>query len=199
MDKRWEYDDPLYANGINEDFSIDQSKHSIFGASKAAADIMVQEYGRYFNMPTVVYRGGCLTGSRHAAVELHGFLSYLVKCAIEGKLYTVFGYKAKQVRDQIHSSDVVAAFKAYIKNPKPGSVYNIGGGKGNSASVLETVELVKEITGHELKYSYSDKNRIGDHICYYSDLTRLKKDYPEWDIRKSLRDIIVEMGAAYRP
>ena len=198
LEKRWDYDDPNYKNGIAETFSIDHSKHSIFGASKAAADIMVQEYGRYFDMPTAAYRGGCLTGSRHAAVELHGFLAYLFKCAVEGKPYTIYGYKGKQVRDQIHSSDVVAAFKAYIRAPKPAAVYNLGGGRQNSVSILEAIELVKEITGYELKYTYSDKNRIGDHICYISDLTGLKKDYPEWNITVSLKDIVNEMWMTWQ-
>lgn len=195
---RWAYDDPAYENGIAEDFSIDQSKHSLFGASKVAADVMVQEYGRYFDMPTVCYRGGCLTGSRHAAVELHGFLAYLFKCAVSGNPYTIFGYKGKQVRDQIHSSDVVAAFRAYIRKPVPAGVYNLGGGAGNAASVLESIDLVKRITGHELKYTYSDKNRIGDHICYISNLAKLRADFPGWDIRVSLTDIVREMWEVWR-
>jgi CDP-paratose 2-epimerase len=198
MSSRFDYDDPQYGNGIDETFSIDHCKHSIFGASKVAADVMVQEYGRYFNMPTVCYRGGCLTGSRHAAVELHGYLAYIFKCAVEKKRYTVFGYKAKQVRDQIHSSDVGAAFKAYIRSPRSGAVYNLGGGRNNSISILETIGLIKKITGAELKYDYSDKNRIGDHICYISDLSRLKKDYPTWDIRMGIEAIIEEMWEIFQ-
>ncbi|MFY0643850.1 MAG: NAD-dependent epimerase/dehydratase family protein [Bacteroidia bacterium] len=194
LDRRWEYRDPDYVNGISEECRIDQCKHSLFGASKAAADIITQEYGRYFGMPTVSFRGGCLTGPQHSGVELHGFLSYLVKVAVTGKPYTIFGYKGKQVRDQIHSEDVVKAFEVFIENPHtPGSVYNLGGGKDNSASVLECIDLIKEIGGHEVNYTLSDENRIGDHICYYSDLTRLKSDYPNWDIRISLKDIISEM------
>jgi CDP-paratose 2-epimerase len=198
LEKRWDYADPAYYNGIAETFSIDHSKHSIFGASKVAADIMVQEYGRYFGMPAVCYRGGCLTGSRHAAVELHGYLAYIFKCAMEGKPYTIYGYKGKQVRDQIHSSDVAAAFRAYLKNPRPAAVYNLGGGRGNAISILETIDLIKEMTGRELRYTVSDKNRIGDHICYISNLDLLKKDYPGWDIRVSIRDIIAEMQEVYQ-
>jgi len=194
LDRRWEYDDPAYANGISEDCRIDQCKHSLFGASKAAADLMAQEYGRYFNMPVVSFRGGCLTGPQHSGVELHGFLSYLVKVAVTGRPYTIFGYKGKQVRDQIHSEDVVKAFEAYIENPKvAGAVYNLGGGKDNSASVLESIDLIEEISGHKVNYSVGEDNRIGDHICYYSDLSRLKSDYQNWDIRHSLKDIVSEM------
>ncbi len=194
LDRRWEYDDPAYVNGISESCRIDQCKHSLFGASKAAADIMAQEYGRYFGMPTVSFRGGCLTGPQHSGVELHGFLSYLVKVAITGKPYTIFGYKGKQVRDQIHSEDVVKAFEVFIENPhKPGAVYNLGGGKANSGSVLECIDLIKEIGGYEVNYTLSEENRIGDHICYYSDLGQLRDDYPNWDIRISLKDIISEM------
>jgi CDP-paratose 2-epimerase len=194
LDRRWEYDDPAYVNGISEDCRIDQCKHSLFGASKAAADLMAQEYGRYFNMPVASFRGGCLTGPQHSGVELHGFLSYLVKVAVTGRPYTIFGYKGKQVRDQIHSEDVIKAFEVFIENPKkPGAVYNLGGGKENSASVLETIDLIKEIGGYDIDYTLSDENRIGDHICYYSDLRRLKTDYPNWDIRISLRDIISQM------
>ena len=142
----------------------------------------------------LVFRGGCLTGPQHSGVELHGFLSYLIKVAVTGRQYTIFGYKGKQVRDQIHSSDVVKAFEVYINNPKTsGAVYNLGGGKDNSASVLECISLIKEIGGYELDYTVSDQNRIGDHICYYSDLSRLKSDYPEWDVRINLKDIIKEM------
>ena len=193
LETRWEYDDPKYVDGINEEFSIDHCKHSLFGASKAAADLLVQEYGRYFGMPTVAYRGGCLTGGRHASVELHGFLSYLFKCIVERKPYNIFGYKGKQVRDQIHSSDVVAAFRAFIQSPKSGVVYNLGGGRGNSASILERIDLIEEITGEQLQYSYTEQNRIGDHICYISNLTKIKNDFPEWDIQVSLHQIVEEM------
>ena len=197
LDRRWEYDDPKYINGIAEDCRIDQCKHSLFGASKAAADLMAQEYGRYFNMPVVSFRGGCLTGPQHSGVELHGFLSYLVKVAVTGRPYTIFGYKGKQVRDQIHSEDVVKAFEAYIENPKvAGAVYNLGGGKENSASVLESIDMIADLSGHKVNYTLGDENRIGDHICYYSDLSRLRNDYPNWDIRHSLKDIVSEMVKA---
>jgi CDP-paratose 2-epimerase len=195
---RWVYDEPAYANGIAEDFSIDQSKHSLFGASKVAADVVVQEYGRYFDMPTVCYRGGCLTGSRHAAVELHGFLAYLFKCAVENRPYTIFGYKGKQVRDQIHSFDVVAAFRAYIKKPIPAAVYNLGGGAGNAVSILESIELIRKITGNKVKTTYSATNRIGDHICYISNLSKIKRDYPDWDITVSLDAIVREMWEVWK-
>ena len=194
LETRWEYDDINYINGISENCRIDQTKHSLFGASKAAADIMAQEYGRYFNMPVASFRGGCLTGPQHSGVELHGFLSYLIKVAVTGKHYNIFGYKGKQVRDQIHSSDVVKAFEVFINNPKTaGAVYNLGGGKDNSASVLECISLINEIGGYKVDYSVSNENRIGDHICYYSDLSRLKSDYPEWNVQMSLEDIIKEM------
>jgi CDP-paratose 2-epimerase len=193
LEKRYDYADASDYNGISEACRIDQTKHSLFGASKAAADIITQEYGLYFNMPTVCFRGGCLTGPGHSGVELHGFLSYLVKCAVTGKPYTIFGYKGKQVRDQIHSEDVIKAFEEFIKNPKPGAVYNLGGGRGNSASVLECIDLIYQYSGHKLAYSYDDTNRIGDHICYISDLSKMKKDYPNWDIRHSLESIIKDM------
>jgi CDP-paratose 2-epimerase len=186
---RWDYADEEYYHGIAEDFRIDRTKHSLFGASKAAADIMTQEYGKYFNMPTVSFRGGCLTGPSHSGVELHGFLNYLIRCAITGKHYTIFGYKGKQVRDQIHSEDVVKAFECFIKNPKPGEVYNLGGGRDNAASVLECIDLITELSGKKLNYTLSDDNRIGDHICYISDLKKMRTDYPEWNIRYSLKEI----------
>jgi CDP-paratose 2-epimerase len=193
LEKRWDYKDPNYYNGINENCRIDQTKHSLFGASKAAADIITQEYGRYFNMPTVSFRGGCLTGPAHSGVELHGFLSYLVKVAVTGKPYTIYGYKGKQVRDQIHSYDVVRAFEVFINNPKPGAVYNLGGGRANSASILECIDLIEEFSGCRVNFTYTDVNRIGDHICYISDLTRFKTDYPEWEITYSLERIIKEI------
>jgi CDP-paratose 2-epimerase len=194
IESDFRYDFRDLENGIDENCRIDQTKHSLFGASKAAADIIAQEYGRYFNMPVVSFRGGCLTGPSHSGVELHGFLSYIVKAAVNKIPYTIFGYKGKQVRDQIHSLDVVKAFEAYIENPKEvGGVYNLGGGRNNSASILETIQLIKDLSGHELNYSQSEENRIGDHICYYSDLSRLKKDYPNWDITVSLKDIVKEI------
>lgn len=193
LDARWDYDDLNYVNGIAESFSIDQSKHSLFGASKVAGDVMVQEYGRYFNMPTCCLRGGCLTGPNHSGVELHGFLSYLIKCNLERREYRIFGYKGKQVRDNIHSIDVARFIYAFYKSPRIGEVYNLGGGKANSCSILEAFEMVERYTGNKQVYSYVDENRIGDHICYYSDLTKIKNHYPQWGITKSLEQTIEEI------
>ncbi|MFN8250192.1 MAG: NAD-dependent epimerase/dehydratase family protein [Ferruginibacter sp.] len=193
LETRWEYDDDAYENGIPESFTIDQSKHSLFGASKVAADIMVQEYGRYFNMRTCVLRGGCLTGPNHSGVELHGFLSYLVKCNLEKKQYTIYGYKGKQVRDNIHSYDVARFIEEFIKAPRVGEVYNLGGGKQNTCSILEAFAIAESFTGIKMEYVYHDKNREGDHICYYSDLRKIKSHYPGWDITKSLHDTISEI------
>lgn len=183
---RWDYADNEYFNGIKENFTIDQSKHSIFGASKVAADVMVQEYGRYFNMPTCCLRGGCLTGPNHSGVELHGFLSYLIKCNIIGKQYTIFGYKGKQVRDNIHSHDVSAFIECFLDNPRFAEVYNLGGGRANSISILEAFKLIESISGKEMIHKYSDQNRSGDHICYISDLSKMKSHYPSWNITKDL-------------
>jgi CDP-paratose 2-epimerase len=193
LDTRWDYADEAYINGIAENFTIDQSKHSLFGASKVAADVMVQEYGRYFGMPTCCLRGGCLTGPNHSGVELHGFLSYLVKCNLEEKQYTVFGYKGKQVRDNIHSFDVARFIEEFIKAPRFGEVYNIGGGKQNTCSILEAFAITETFTGKKMVYTYDASNRIGDHICYYSDLTKMKQHYPNWDITKTLEDTISEI------
>lgn len=193
LETRWDYDDPAYEHGIAEDFSIDQSKHSLFGASKAAADIMVQEYGRYFNMPTCCLRGGCLTGPNHSGVELHGFLSYLIKCNLEGREYKVFGYKGKQVRDNIHSEDVARFMYEFARAPRVAEVYNLGGGKDNSCSILEAFRMVEEITGTPMKWRYVDENRIGDHICYYSDLRKMQSHYPAWTLTKSLSQTLVEI------
>jgi len=198
LETRWDYDDPAYVNGIPENFPIDQSKHSLFGASKVAGDIMVQEYGRYFSMPTCCLRGGCLTGPNHSGVELHGFLSYLVKCNLEGREYTVFGYKGKQVRDNIHSEDVARFIHAFFLNPRCGEVYNLGGGKGNSCSILEAFALAEVHTGRKQAYRYVEDNRIGDHICYYSDLSRMKAHYPSWDITKSLDQTISEIAESWQ-
>ena len=198
LETRWDYDDATYANGIAESFTIDQSKHSLFGASKVAADVMVQEYGRYFGMPTCCLRGGCLTGPNHTGVELHGFLSYLVKCNLEGKQYTVFGYKAKQVRDNIHSLDVARFMWEFAQAPRCGEVYNLGGGKQNSCSMLEAFSRVEALSGKAMNYVYSDKNREGDHICYYSDLSKMRAHYPNWDISKSLDDIFSEIVEAWK-
>jgi CDP-paratose 2-epimerase len=190
LETRYEYINSDYKNGINEYFSIDQSKHSLFGASKVAADIMVQEYGRYFGIPSCVLRGGCLTGENHSGVELHGFLNYLVKCNAQETKYNVFGYKGKQVRDNIHSSDVIQFMDLFIANPRIAEVYNIGGGKDNSCSILEAFNLTEQITGNKMIYEYVDENRIGDHICYYSDLSKMKEHYPKFGITKDLNYII---------
>ncbi len=186
---RWDYADPAYTNGIQETFTIDQSQHSLFGASKIAADVMVQEYGRYFGMKTCCLRGGCLTGPNHSGVELHGFLSYLVKCNVEGRLYKVFGYRGKQVRDNIHSHDVAGFIHTFVEQPRSGEVYNIGGGRANSVSILEAFELIASISGKKMNYEYVDQNRAGDHICYISDLSKMKAHYPGWDITKNLERI----------
>ncbi len=197
LDKRYDYARPEDYNGIREDFRIDRSKHSLFGASKVAADIMVQEYGRYFDMKTVCYRGGCLTGPNHSGVELHGFLNYLVKVNVKEDLYRIFGYKGKQVRDNIHSYDVARAIDEYIANPRPGEVYNLGGGRNNSCSILESFEKVELITGKPTRYEYVDKNREGDHICYISDLTKIKAHYPDWDITINLDRIFQEIAESW--
>jgi len=197
LKSRYDYDDPRYQDGIPEDFSIDQSKHSLFGASKVAADIMVQEYGRYFGMPTCCLRGGCLTGPNHAGVELHGFLSYLVKCNLEGRKYKIYGYKGKQVRDNIHSEDVARFMFAFYQEPRCGEVYNLGGGKNNSCSILEAFEIVESLTGKKQVYTYLDQNRSGDHICYYSNLTKMRTHYPKWNITKSLPQTIREIAESW--
>ena len=197
METRWEYDDPAFANGIAEDFSIDQSKHSIFGASKVAGDVMVQEYGRYFNIPTCCLRGGCLTGPNHSGVELHGFLSYLVKCNIEGREYKVYGYKGKQVRDNIHAEDVARFMFEFWKAPRVAEVYNLGGGKGNSCSILEAFRMVEGVTSRPMRWQYMDQNRAGDHICYYSDLRKMRAHYPAWDITIPLDSIFEQIASAW--
>ena len=197
LETRWEYADPTYEHGIPEDFTIDQSKHSLFGASKVAADVLVQEYGRYFGMPTCCLRGGCLTGPNHAGVELHGFLSYLVKCNLDGREYKVFGYKGKQVRDNIHSLDVAKFMAEFVVAPRPGEVYNLGGGKANSCSILEAFAIVEGFTGKVQVYTYIDQNRIGDHVCYYSDLRKMRQHYPNWDISKSLSETVCEIVLAW--
>lgn len=197
LDTRWEYADHADLGGIRETLSIDQCKHSLFGASKVAADIMVQEYGRYFGMPTCCLRGGCLTGPNHSGVELHGFLSYLVKCNLEERTYNVFGYLGKQVRDNIHSLDVARFIDAFITAPRVGEVYNLGGGRGNSCSILEAFDRIAAVSGKPMRYEYVDKNREGDHICYISDLSKIKEHYPMWDITKSLDDIFTEIHDAW--
>lgn len=196
LETRWEYAREEDYAGIDESCRIDQTMHSLFGASKTAADVLAQEYGKYFGLKTGVFRGGCLTGASHSGVELHGFLSYLVHVAVTGKPYTIFGYKGKQVRDQIECSDVVKAFEAFANHPRPGEVYNIGGGRENAASVLECISMIEKIGGHKIEYSLGDENRKGDHICYISDLSKLRRDYPEWDIRVSLKEILSQMIAS---
>lgn len=195
-EKRYEIDEshPYFAEGIDENLTIDQSTHSIFGASKVAADVLCQEYGRYFGMNVGVFRGGCLTGPQHSGAQLHGFLAYLLKCTLTGTPYTIFGYKGKQVRDNIHSRDLIDMFWTFHQNPRQGAVYNAGGGRYSNCSMLEAIELIQEITGKELNYSYSDTNRTGDHIWYISDLTKFKNDYPGWNWKYSLKDILVEMN-----
>ena len=192
-EKRYDYANATDYNGIAETCRIDQCLHSLFGASKTAADVIAQEYGRYFGMNVGIFRGGCLTGPSHSGVELHGFLSYLIKVAISDGTYKVFGYKGKQVRDNIHSYDVIQAFEAFRRKPRPGEVYNLGGGRNNSVSILEAFDLIEELTGKAVNWVYVDQNRVGDHICYISDLTKLKSHFPEWDITRSLKDTFKEI------
>ena len=199
LDTRWDYDDPTYEHGIPETFSIDQSKHSLFGASKVAADVMVQEYGRYFNMPTCCLRGGCLTGPQSLWRGASWFLSYLVKCDLEGKEYKVFGYKGKQVRDNIHSLDVARFIEAFISKPRIAEVYNLGGGEANSCSFLEAFKLAEKYSGKAMNYTYLHDNRIGDHICYYySDLTKMREHYPNWDIIISLEETVQQIVESWQ-
>lgn len=195
LETRWEVarNHPYFEKGIDEQMSIDHSKHSVFGASKVAADIMVQEFGRYFQMKTGVFRGGCLTGPNHSGAQLHGFLAYLMKCAITGNHYTIFGYKGKQVRDNIHSYDLVNMFWHYYQNPREGEVYNAGGSRFSNCSMLEAIALCEEITGNKLSYSYSETNRIGDHIWYISDVSRFQAHYPEWGFTYGIRETLSEM------
>jgi CDP-paratose 2-epimerase len=195
---RWDYDDPNYEAGIPEDFPVDQSKHSLFGASKLAADVMVQEYGRYFGMKTCCLRGGCLTGPNHSGVELHGFLSYLIKCNLEGRTYRVYGYKGKQVRDNIHSRDVALLIEAFYRNPRCGEVYNLGGGRANSCSILEAFDRAATISGKPMRWEYVDQNRNGDHICYISSPVKVVSHYPEWRPTKTLDDIFADLHGAWR-
>ena len=190
-DTRYDYADQ-HADGIDESMSIDQTTHSLFGASKTAGDLLAQEYGRYFDMPVGVFRGGCLTGPQHAGVELHGFLSYIIKCAVSKKPYTVFGYKGKQVRDQIHSYDVCTAFHEFVKVPRAGEVYNIGGCRSNSASILEVIHTLSEM-GHVLQYSIVDTPRVGDHICYITNMKKFTSHYPHWKHQKDLNTTIQEI------
>ena len=190
---RWEYRDYLFKRGIDEKCSIDQSTHSLFGVSKVSSDLLVQEYGRYFQIPTCCLRGGCLTGPSHSGVQLHGFLNYLIRCNLLSKEYTIFGYKGKQVRDNIHSYDVANFIYLFSKDPKISAVYNIGGGYENSISILEAISKIEEISGLKMNFKYSDQSRIGDHICYYSNLDKIKSDFPKWNISKSLDDIFFDV------
>ena len=195
LENRWEIEKThqYFKEGIDENMSLDQTKHSIFGASKVAADVMVQEYGKYFGMKTGTFRGGCLTGPNHSGAELHGFLAYLMKCAITGKQYTIFGYKGKQVRDNIHSIDLVNMFWHFYQNPRPGEVYNAGGGRFSNCSMIEAIKICEEMSGKKVNYSYSETNRIGDHIWYISDLSKFIKHYPNWYWKYSLTDIMKEL------
>jgi CDP-paratose 2-epimerase len=195
---RWDYADQQYLDGIKETFPIDNSLHSVFGASKVAADVMVQEYGRYFELPSCCLRAGCLTGPNHSGVELHGFLSYLIRCNLEGKTYKIYGYKGKQVRDNIHSYDVTKLIECFIEAPRFGEVYNLGGGRDNSISILEAFSLIKEISGKEMSYEYVDENRRGDHICYISNLAKIKAHFPKWKITKDLKKTFREIYEAWR-
>jgi CDP-paratose 2-epimerase len=195
---RFDYERSADFHGINETCRIDRSMHSIFGASKVAADVMTQEYGRYFALKTAVFRGGCLTGAHHSGVQLHGFLSYLVKATIRGLPYTIFGYQGKQVRDNIHSFDVIEAFEAFRKAPRPGEVYNLGGGRENSCSMLEAISMIEEMAGRKLNWTYHDEHRAGDHICYITDNSKFKAHYPGWEVTRSLHSILEEMIVAER-
>jgi CDP-paratose 2-epimerase len=195
LQTRWEYARPEDHNGINENCRMDRTLHSLFGASKASADLMAQEYGRYFGLKVCIFRGGCLTGPSHSGVELHGFLSYLVKVAMSGGAYSVFGYKGKQVRDNIHSHDVVRAIEEFAANPRPGEVYNLGGGRVNSISMLEAIAKIEEMSGKKLNWNYVNENRKGDHVCYISDLSKFKSHYPNWKITIGLDEIFREIIA----
>jgi CDP-paratose 2-epimerase len=192
---RWEIDEShhYYNDGIDEKMSIDQTKHSLFGASKVAADILVQEYGKYFGMKTGVFRGGCLTGPNHSGTQLHGFLSYLMKCAITGDKYTVFGYQGKQVRDNIHSWDLVNMFWHFYQNPRQGEVYNAGGGRHSNCSMAEAIAMCEKITGKPMNYEYSEINRVGDHIWWISDLSKFKSHYPAWTWKYNINDILTQI------
>lgn len=191
---RWEIaSEHPYANGIDETMSIDQSLHSVFGASKVAADVLVQEYGRYFGMRTACFRGGCLTGPRHSGAELHGFLAYLMRCALTGKPYTIFGYGGKQVRDNIHSADLVEAFDYFYQSPRSAEVYNIGGGRKSNCSILEAISITEEIAERPLKWTYTDSARVGDHQWWISDTSRFQSHYPGWRVKRTVPDILQEI------
>jgi len=203
LETRWEIDEnhEYYKKGIDENMSIDQTKHSLFGASKVAADVLVQEYGKYFGMKTGVFRGGCLTGPNHSGTQLHGFLAYLAKCAITGKHYTVFGYNGKQVRDNIHSYDLVNMLWHFFKNPREGEVYNVGGSRYSNCSMQEAIALCEKMTGKKMQYSYDENNRVGDHIWWISDVSKFQSHYPDWsykyNIEMIISDIIDSMKVKY--
>jgi CDP-paratose 2-epimerase len=194
---RYDYAESADWEGIDEECRIDRTTHSIFGASKLAADILAQEYGRYFGLNVGVFRGGCLTGPSHSGVELHGFLSYLIKCVLSDQPYTVFGYKGKQVRDNIHSYDVICAVEEFFNNPRPGEVYNLGGGRSNSISMIEAIAKIEGMTGKKLRWEYTDRARKGDHICYITDMRKFRSHYPNWQPTKSLDAIFREMIGAH--
>jgi CDP-paratose 2-epimerase len=193
---RWEYARKEDYQGVSESCRIDRTLHSLFGASKASADLVAQEYARYYRLRVGIFRAGCLTGPAHSSVELHGFLQYLIKVAVSGQPYVIYGYKGKQVRDQLHSYDVVRAFDEFIANPRPGEVYNLGGGRHNNLSVLEAIDLVERIANRKISYDYVDTNRIGDHICYISDLTKLKSHFPKWSVSVGLEEMVEQMVEA---
>jgi len=199
LETRWDYADPAHKDGIDETCRIDATMHSLFGTSKVAGDVLVQEYGRYFGMPTVCFRGGCLTGPNHSGAELHGFLAYIVRAIREGRTYRIFGYNGKQVRDNIHSYDVCTAIMAFCERPVPAAVYNLGGGRGNSISVLEAIERLEELLGRRLEREYVEEPRRGDHICYISDLSRLRSDFPDWEITISLDEILRQLSETSAP
>ena len=196
LETRWDYADPEFREGIDETMRIDHTMHSLFGASKVAADVLVQEYGRYFGLPTVCFRGGCLTGPHHSGAELHGFLAYLARAAADGATYRIFGYKGKQVRDNIHSYDVCTALIAFAERPSAGAVYNLGGGRENSVSVLEAIARFEDLLGVAMSTEYVEEPRRGDHICYISDLRRFRSDYPEWEITVGIDEVFEQLAAA---
>jgi CDP-paratose 2-epimerase len=198
LETRWDYARSEDYNGIREEMRIDQSKHSLFGASKVAGDVLVQEYGRYFGMKTCCLRGGCLTGPNHSGVELHGFLSYLVKVNASGGVYSIYGYKGKQVRDNIHALDVARFIECFYQEPRNGEVYNLGGGRGNSCSILEAFDYAEQLSNQKMQFEYVDKNREGDHICYISDLSKIQAHYPQWAISKTLPVIFEEIYSAWQ-
>lgn len=195
LSTRYDYNDPNYADGLDESTRLDRSMHSLFGASKLAADILVQEYGRSFGMKTACFRGGCLTGPHHAAVELHGFLAYLVKCCRTGRRYRIFGYKGKQVRDNIHARDVCRLFHLFAESPRSGEVYNLGGGRPNSVSILEAIAMAEDATGKKMNSEYVEEHRRGDHICYISNLRKLREHFPGWRVETALARIFEELAA----